>query len=138
MRESPPPGGFRVYGPGGMVHAALGSKPYSRGEQTDDQPMERVENRIQTIRGHRVMLNADLAEQGHDTVGGRAAGDPSRFRYPPAPPPLPGSALIFPEPPGGSSCSSGISGDHPAHPPDRLSPERLILFEITESPHCRE
>ena len=34
--KPPPSRGVRVSGPGGMAHALIGWKPFSRGEQTDD------------------------------------------------------------------------------------------------------
>ena len=55
--------GFRMYGPNGTVHAFLRMETFYRGVNIPMTiPIERVESRILTFRGHRVMVDTDLAE----------------------------------------------------------------------------
>ena len=61
--KAPFPGAFALTGPPARyMHPSDGNPFHKGGTIPMTIPMERVENRILTIRGHRVMLDADLAE----------------------------------------------------------------------------
>jgi hypothetical protein len=62
MRESPLPGAFAFEGPAARYMRIPGGNHFPGVDRPMTIPMERVENRILSIRGHRVILDADLAE----------------------------------------------------------------------------
>ena len=62
MQRSPLPGAFAFAGPPARYMRLPDGNLFRKGNLPMAIPMERVEDRIQTIRGHREMVDTDLAE----------------------------------------------------------------------------
>ena len=60
FRKAPFPGAFAFPGPLARCMLSLEGSPFHGGNRPMTVPMERVEDRILSIRGHRVILDADL------------------------------------------------------------------------------